>query len=338
MTGWFPPPRFYSTWVGLFLVETCADGTSNCHERENATHGDYLRAGIHLDKQQIGCALIVGQNVSSASPWRLGVLRALRTERLRRAALRTLVMDLGMNDFRERHPDSQLSPVLVLIASYQEAENIGAVLDAVPRTVHGLDVSTLVIVDGGDDDTPKIVNTANAYCAVLPVNMGQGVALRLGYEIAIAGGCQYVVTLDADGQNDPGEMADLLKPIIDDKADFVIGSRRLGTDETSDRLRKSGVVVFAEIINRLGRQDLTDTSNGFRAFRSAVIADLTLEQDQYQTAEVILAAAARGWRIAECPTVWRPRSSGESKKGHNLWFGLQYARVIASTWLRERRR
>ncbi len=47
-----------------------------------------------------------------------------------------------------------------------------------------------------------------------------------------------------------------------------------------------------------------------------MLNDLTLEQDQYQTAEVIITAAARGWRITEVPTIWHPRSSGESKKGH----------------------
>ena len=81
---------------------------------------------------------------------------------------------------------------------------------------------------------------------------------------------------------------------------------------------------------------LTDTSNGFRALRTEVLRDVTLEQDQYQTAELIIAAASRGWRIAERPTIWHPRASGESKKGHNVFFALNYARVILTTWLRER--
>jgi hypothetical protein len=49
---------------------------------------------------------------------------------------------------------------------------------------------------------------------------------------------------------------------------------------------------------------------------------------------VVITAASRGWRIAEQPTVWHPRASGSSKKGSNLVFGVQYARVIATTWLR----
>jgi len=247
-----------------------------------------------------------------------------------------LVMELGRQDFRRRHGTATFGPVLVLIASYLEADNIDDVLKAVPSEVAGLAVSTLVVVDGGDDGTEDIVAAHGAYCAVMPVNMGQGVALRLGYDLAAAHGASYVVTLDADGQNDPAEVPGFIKPLVDGTADFVIGSRRLGIDETTDKVRMAGVVFFATVINALTGQHLTDTSNGFRALRIEVLKDVILEQDQYQTAELIISAATRGWRITDCPVVWHRRASGESKKGHNAFFALQYARVIVRTWLRDR--
>ncbi len=263
--------------------------------------------------------------------------RAQARQIRRQDAVRRLIMGMGQQDFHRRHPTVAFGPVLVLIASYLEADNIGDVLKAVPTEVDGLAVSTLVVVDGGDDGTEDIVADLGAYCAVLPVNMGQGVALRLGYELAVAHGVKYVVTLDADGQNDPAEIPGFLAPLLDGTADFVIGSRRLGADETTDKFRMAGVVFFAAIINALTRQHITDTSNGFRALRIEVLQDVTLEQDQYQTAELIISAATRGWRITDCPVVWHLRASGESKKGHNVFFGLQYARVIVRTWLRDRR-
>jgi len=263
--------------------------------------------------------------------------RARARELRRKDSMRRLVMELGQQDFRRRHGTAEFSPVLVLIASYLEADNIGDVLKAIPSAVDGLAVSTLVVVDGGDDGTEDIVASQGAYCAVLPVNMGQGVALRLGYELADTLGAAYVVTVDADGQNDPSEIPDLLAPVLATEADFVIASRRLGVDRTSDDLRRAGVVFFAAVINALTGQHLSDTSNGYRALRIDVLRDVTLEQDQYQTAELIISAAKRGWRLGERPTVWHPRASGESKKGHNVFFALQYARVILRTWLRERR-
>jgi hypothetical protein len=263
--------------------------------------------------------------------------RAHARERRRRDDVRRYIMEQARVDFRRRHPDAAFGPIVILIASYLEADNIGAVLKAVPTEVAGLAVSTLVVVDGGDDGTEDIVAEYGAYCAVLPVNMGHGVALRLGYELADTLGAKYVVTLDADGQNDPAEVPDLVTPVIDGEADFVIASRRLGTDHTSDELRRAGVVFFAAVINAITGQPVSDPSNGYRALKIEVLRDVTLEQDQYQTAELIISAAARGWRLGERPTVWHPRASGESKKGHNVFFALQYARVILRTWLRERR-
>jgi glycosyltransferase involved in cell wall biosynthesis len=251
--------------------------------------------------------------------------------------MKRLGTDLARQDFDARYPELELAPVLVLIASYLEADNIGAVLKAVPAEIDGIATSTLVMIDGGDDGTEDICAANGAFWAKLPVNLGHGVALRLGYELAISKDANYVVTLDADGQNDPGEIPVLLGPVIADEFDFVIASRRLGVDETRDQLRKTGVLVFATVINRLTQQNLTDTSNGFRALRIDVLKDVHLEQDQYQTAELIISAAKRGWRIGERPTIWHPRTSGESKKGSNLLYGPRYATVIARTWLRERR-
>jgi glycosyltransferase involved in cell wall biosynthesis len=262
----------------------------------------------------------------------------MAVNRRRHDDLRRLVKHLGLKDLERRHPNATYGPVMALIASYLEADNIEPVLKGVPDEVDGMRVTTLVVVDGGDDGTEDIVEATGHLCASFPVNMGQGVALQLGYDIARANGCKYVVTIDADGQNDPAEVPDLLAPIIAGEADMVIASRRRGTDQTTDLMRKSGVVLFASVINRIIGKQLTDTSNGYRAFRTEVLNDLTLEQDQYQTAEVIISAAARGWRITEVPTVWHPRASGESKKGTNVYFGFQYGRVILRTWWRERRR
>jgi glycosyltransferase involved in cell wall biosynthesis len=254
----------------------------------------------------------------------------------RRTELRQMALDRARSDFEERHPEARFGPVVVLIAAYEEEANLGDVLRKVPNRAGDLEVSVLVVVDGGDDGTSRVAIESGVFTCVLPVNLGQGAALRLGYELALTHGARFVVTVDADGQNDPAELSNLVEPLVADEADFVIASRRLGVDHTTDRFRQAGVRLYARILNAITREGLTDTSNGFRAFRSDLLRDITpyLRQDQYQTAEVVITAAHRGWRIAERPTVWHPRASGKSKKGGNVIFGLHYARVIGSTWIR----
>jgi glycosyltransferase involved in cell wall biosynthesis len=246
------------------------------------------------------------------------------------------VRDQACVDFADRYPNVHFGPVVALIAAYNEEDNIGDVLKVMPTLVGDLEVSTLVIVDGGSDSTADVAIDSGVYTCVLPVNLGQGAALRLGYQLASAHGARYVVTLDADGQNDPAEMETMLQPLLDDTADFVIASRRLGVDQTTDRFRRAGVRLYAWAINAIAHQQLTDSSNGYRAFRVDVLDDIVphLVQDQYQTSEVVITASSRGWRIAEQPTMWHPRASGVSKKGGNLVFGLSYARVILTTWAR----
>jgi glycosyltransferase involved in cell wall biosynthesis len=265
--------------------------------------------------------------------------RTTKREQRRVAGLESFAIERALTEFAGRYPALKLPPVVALISAFEEADNIGDVLKAVPPEACGLAVGPLVIVDGGKDDTERVSLDSGAVTCVLPTNLGQGVALQVGYRLAIDGGASYVVTLDADGQNDPSELPVMLEPLVDGTADFVVASRRLGVDETSDQVRRAGVVVFAWLMNRLTGSRLSDTSNGYRALRTELLADVVdrLEQRQYQTAELLITAISRGWRVTERPTVWRPRASGSSKKGSNLFFGFRYANVVVQTWLRERR-
>jgi len=259
-------------------------------------------------------------------------------DRKRNTELVGYVRRQARDDFEARYPKARFGPVVALIAAYEEEQNIGAVLKAVPAFVDDLEVTTLVVVDGGSDGTAQVALDSGVLTCVLPVNLGQGQALKAGYELASAHGARYVVTLDADGQNDPAEMGELLRPVLDGEADFAIASRRLGVDQTTDRFRRAGVTLYASILNGITAQTLTDSSNGYRAFRVELLEDIAplLVEDQYQTAEVVITASSRGWRITERPTVWHPRASGSSKKGGNLVFGLQYGRVIGASWYRSR--
>lgn len=229
--------------------------------------------------------------------------------------------------------------MVALIAALDEEASLADVLTSMPTQSHGLGIGVLVVDDGSTDSTAQVARRGGARVARFDVNLGHGRALRFGYRLAIERGARYIVTLDADGQNDPAEMGALLDPILNDDADFVIASRRLGRDETTNRLRASGVVVFALLTSTLTGTYLSDTSNGYRALRAEVVEQVLdhLIQDQYQTAELLLHVLRRGWRVRQVAATWHPRSAGESKKGSDLAYGLRYARVLFDTWWRTRK-
>ena len=249
------------------------------------------------------------------------------------------VIEESRREFDQRHPDVKLSPAVGLVCAYEEEANIGAVLAAMPTEACGLAVTTLVVVDGGSDKTDQVAQDSGAVTFVLSENLGHGYALRVGYSLCIELGAQYVVTLDADGQNDPAEIPVMLQPLVDDEADFVVASRVLGRDTTTDRFRKAGVRVFSWLMSAMGHTKLTDTSNGYRALRVSMLDDVAhrLVQPQYQTAELLIIAMKRGWRVTERPTVWLPRASGTTKKGKNWLFGVRYGRVVVETWWKVRK-
>jgi glycosyltransferase involved in cell wall biosynthesis len=232
----------------------------------------------------------------------------------------------------------RLPPVAVVIAAYNEERGIGDVVDAVPRQVTDLDAATIVVVDGSADDTAAIARKQGALVCEVPVNRGQGAALRLGYRIAREGGADYIVTTDADGQYDAADIEKVLAPILADRADFVTGSRILGRQETYDKVRRLGVHVFARLVSVLTGHRVTDTSFGLRAMRAALTAHVTLRQPQYQASELLISVIMNGYRVSEVPATMRLRTAGTTKKGGNLTYGYRYAKVVIGTWRRERRR
>jgi glycosyltransferase involved in cell wall biosynthesis len=215
---------------------------------------------------------------------------------------------------------------------------IGQVIEALPAEICGLKTAAVVVSDGSKDKTAGVAKAHGALVADVPVNRGQGAALRLGYRLAREGGARYIVTTDADGQYNPAEMERVLAPVVAGEADFVTGSRKLGSQETHDPVRRLGTWVFAVTISLLTRQHITDSSFGLRAMRAEVTGVVRLEQPQYQSSELLIAVLAHGFRVAEVPATIHKRQVGESKKGHNAIYGLKFAGVVLGTWWRERQR
>jgi glycosyltransferase involved in cell wall biosynthesis len=241
--------------------------------------------------------------------------------------------------FLGANPPALGAPLAVVIPAYNEEPAVAEVIAEVPRAAAGLQTEIIVVVDGSSDATAARATEAGALVCDVPVNRGQGAALRLGYWLARARGARVIATIDADGQYEPDELARVVEPILAGRADFVSGSRRLGSELTTDPVRHLGVLVFGALFSVLVRHRITDPACGLRAMRPEVTANVILEQQQYQASELMISAALHGFRLVEVPTTMRDRGShaGHTKKDGNLRYGIRFARAALHTWRRDRR-
>jgi glycosyltransferase involved in cell wall biosynthesis len=240
--------------------------------------------------------------------------------------------------FLAANPPRTGAPLAIVIPAFNEAPTVAGVIAEIPSEAAGLQAEVIVVVDGAKDATAAQAASAGALVCDVPVNRGQGAALRLGYWLARARGAQIIVTIDADGQYEPSEITRLVEPILNGQADFVSGSRRLGNELTTDATRHAGVIVFGALISLLVRHRITDPACGLRAMRSEVTAAVTLEQQQYQASELMISAALNGYRLGEVPTTMRDRDdhATKTKKGGNFGYGVRFARAAVHTWWRDR--
>lgn len=205
---------------------------------------------------------------------------------------------------------SSLERTLIVMPAFNEEEAVGDVVREVLSTLPG--VHCLVVNDGSTDKTSEVAREAGATVAELPVNLGVGGAMRLGFKYALAHGWDNVVQIDSDGQHDPANVLALLQEL--ENADLVIGARFAGTGDYEARgPRRWAMRFLAVILSRTAHTVLTDTTSGFKASGPrAVRLFATHYPAEYlgDTIEALVIAARSGCTIVQVPVSMRVRAGG----------------------------
>lgn len=211
--------------------------------------------------------------------------------------------------------------IAALIPAYNEQVKIAAVITRCDFTLLDL---VLVIDDGSTDDTPRVARAQGAEVLSHPRRMGVGAALRSGLEHARRAGCDIAVILAGNNKDNPAEIPRLLDPIVRHGCDFVIGSRYLRGGVSGGDMplyRRFATRLHPWLMGRFLRRPLTETTNGFRAFRLALLDDprIRLHQrwlDAYGLEVYLLwKVLVLGYRHAEvpCTKIYPPKSAGRTK-------------------------
>jgi glycosyltransferase involved in cell wall biosynthesis len=204
--------------------------------------------------------------------------------------------------------------VLVIVPARDEAENIQRVLDGL--SVHAAWADVVVIDDASRDATAALARARGVPVVRLPCHLGIGGAMQTGYQYAWERGYDVAVQFDGDGQHRPGLIAPLAEAVVLGRGDVVVGSRLVeGVRFRFHPMRFLGSWLLSRLVSLITRQRVTDPTSGFRAVSRPVIDFFRRHYPQTylgDTAEALVWAARRRFRIAEIPARMRRRSGGTS--------------------------
>ena len=185
----------------------------------------------------------------------------------------------------------------VVIPAYQARKTIGPLVTEI--RAQGLPV--IVVDDASDDGTAKAAEAAGAFVIRRGANGGKGAALRDAIPAALQTGCEWVLTLDADGQHLVSEIPLFLQETERDRADLLIGNR-MGRPRGMPLDRWITNLFMSWIISRIARQKVPDTQCGFRMAHRRVLEKVRLVSNRFEVeSEWVIRAAGAGFRIASVP-------------------------------------
>jgi len=164
----------------------------------------------------------------------------------------------------------------------------------------------LVVNDGSKDQTKETATNAGAIVFSHPINYGLAETFRTEMKKAIELNPDIVVHIDADGQYLASDIPELIKPIIDKKANMVLGSRFKGKIEGMSLIKRLGNKAFSKVISNISKVKISDAQTGFRAFTKEV-ASMDIKSDHTYTQEQIIKAVKNKFKLVEVPVYFAKR-------------------------------
>lgn len=193
--------------------------------------------------------------------------------------------------------------LIIQIPCFNEADTLAIALKELPRKVHGFDTVEWLIIDDGCTDKTVEVAQANGVNHIVSFTKNQGLArgFMAGLEACLMLGADVIINTDADNQYNAGNIPDLLKPILDKKADIVVGVRPIKSIEHFSPIKKSLQALGSWVVRIVSGTKIDDAPSGFRAMTRDAALRLNVFNTYTYTLETIIQAGQKNMSIVAVP-------------------------------------
>ena len=232
--------------------------------------------------------------------------------------------------------------ILLIIPAYNESEGIIKVVEVVKQYISKieLEIDYVVINDGSTDNEEEVLREYNITHIELIQNLGIGGAVQTGYMYALENSYDIAVQFDGDGQHDIHSLPNLIEPILNDEADFTVGSRFLDESNSefkSSKSRQLGIKILSSLIYMSSKIKIKDVTSGYRAGNRKAIEQFVKRcPRQYPEPESYMHLFSKNIRVKEVGVRMFERTTGVSSinliKGVNYMVSVSLA-ILASSIL-----
>ncbi|OQY04242.1 MAG: glycosyl transferase [Planctomycetales bacterium 4572_13] len=193
--------------------------------------------------------------------------------------------------------------LIIQIPCYNEEHTLPGVINDLPRELDGIDtIEYLIIDDGSMDKTVEVAKTLGVHHILkLGSNHGLAKAFTRGIHHCLRHGADIIVNTDGDNQYKASYIKDLIQPILDNRADIVVGARPIEQIEHFSFIKKKLQKIGSGVVRRFSGTDVPDTTSGFRSYSAKAASQLQVFNRYTYTLETIIQAGAMDMQITSVP-------------------------------------